>query len=89
MKPVIDALFSAPGLPAVRQVAALEPPDVGEFERDRLRILDAFDRDDRVPGAGYVFDQTAREDLEKLHGAVDTCAISRARSTSCSSPRTG
>ncbi len=71
MKPAIDALFSAPGLPAVRQVAALEPPDVGAFERDRLRTLDAFDRDDRVPDAGYVIDQTAREDLEKLHGAIE------------------
>jgi VWFA-related protein len=71
MKPAIDTLFSAPGLPAVRQVAALEPPGVGEFERDRLRILDGFDRDDRDPGAGYIFNQSAREDLEKLHGAVE------------------
>jgi len=70
MKPAIDALFLAPGLPAVRYVAALEPPDVGTFERDRLRILDAFDRDDRAPGAGYILSQTAREDLERLHGAV-------------------
>jgi VWFA-related protein len=71
IKPAIDALYSVPGLPAVRHIAALAPPGVGEFERDRLRILDAFDRDDREPGGGFVTDQAARDDLEKLHGSVE------------------
>ena len=44
LKPMIDELFAAPGMPVMRHIAALEPPDVGDFERDRRLISSAFDR---------------------------------------------
>jgi hypothetical protein len=69
IKPRIDELFSGAGMPAVRHIAALEPPDGGEFERDRRLIMGAFDRDD--PEGGFIFNQEAREDLEKLHAAIE------------------
>lgn len=69
IKPRIDELFAGAGMPAVRQITALEPPDVGEFERDRRLVIGAFDRDD--PEGGFIFNQEAREDLEKLHAAIE------------------
>lgn len=69
IKPRIDELFAGPGIPAVRHIAALEPLDVGEFERDRRLVMGALDRDDAE--GGFVFNQDAREDLEKLHAAIE------------------
>jgi hypothetical protein len=56
-------------MPAVRHITTLEPPDIGQFERDRRLMMGSFDRDE--PEGSFLLDQAAREDLEKLHAAIE------------------
>ncbi len=67
----IDSLFDFPGVPPLRSLTVLPPDDVvlSAYERDML--LRALREGDDGSKRGFVYNASARQDLEKLHAAVE------------------
>lgn len=66
---LIGELFDGPGLPALRQLANMGVPDDRHFADERLRVLNSLDFNDDI--RGFVYTTEARQDLERLHAAVE------------------
>jgi len=68
---LIDDVFDAPGLPASRSLAVVPPTEVmSEDERDVL-FGNLFGKRDDGSRRGFIYNAAARQDLEKLHAAVE------------------
>ena len=73
---LIDALFSAPGLPVMRELPHAGLPGIGKFEEDRQRAVASLDPNsrgerDEEGHSVFVLDEAKREDLLKLYTAIE------------------
>lgn len=68
----IAALFDAPGLPPARRVPVLDVDGEGPFERRQRESLEARRWPPRrEEERDFVYDAAGRQDLEKLHAAIE------------------